>query len=206
MRGSMKVLINPLPKSMHDQPTPAKLNYIQQPKKEKGLILSVLVGLLIPLVPFALLILESAMIPHVGINNEETFPWWIVFPVLIVCIFIHEFLHLIWHPGWGLSEQSSVNIWPQKLQFGVYYDGFMARSRWLVMRLSPLVGLTLLPTVFLLLAHFYSLNFFLRQFIVLLILVNSLGSGSDLLASIIVFRQVPSQREIGVWNGHACWR
>lgn len=202
----MKILINPCPSSLHAQPVPVELNFIQQPKKERGLIISVLVGLLIPFVPFVLLSIESVVVPRVRISNDETIPWWIVFPVLIVCVFTHEFLHLIWHPGWGLSAQSSVLIWPQKFQLGVYYDGFMARSRWLVMRLSPLAGLTLLPTVFLLLTYLYDLNFFWQQFIVLVILVNSLGAGSDLLASVIVFRQVPSQGEIGIWNGRACWR
>ena len=37
-------------------------------------------------------------------------------------------------------------------------------------------------------------------------LVNSLGAGSDLVASIIVARQVPAQGEVGIWNGRACWR
>jgi len=201
----MKLLINPRPQAMVAQPTPSGLHFIQQPKKNKGLILSILAGLLIPLIPFTVLSIESAVIPGAGTYNGETVPWWIVFPVLIVCIFFHELLHLLWHPGWGFSKQSSVNIWPQKFQFGVFFDGFMSRSRWLAMRLAPLVGLTLLPTVFLLVTHFYDLPFFWRQFIVLVILVNSLGSGGDLLASIIVYRQVPAQGKIGIWNGRACW-
>ena len=36
--------------------------------------------------------------------------------------------------------------------------------------------------------------------------VNSLGAGSDLVASIIVARQVPAQGEVGIWNGRACWK
>ena len=153
-----------------------------------------------------LLSVEPALFPRGSTSNEETIPWWIVFPVLIVCVVTHEFLHLIWHPGQGRSAWSLVLIWPRKFQFGVYYDGFMKRSRWLVMRLSPLVGLTLIPTLFLLLAYPSDLSFFWQQFIVLVILVNGLGAGSDLVAAIIVARQVPAQGEIGIWNGRACWR
>ena len=77
------------------------------------------------------------------------------------------------------------------MQLGVYYEGFMTRKRWLAMRLAPLLGLTVLPTLALLFAHPYGMSFFWQQFLVLLILVNSLGSGADLVASVIVARQVP---------------
>jgi hypothetical protein len=200
----MKVLINPRPAAPHPQPVPAEIEFIQQPPYRVGLAISAFVGLLIPFIPCMLLSIESALLPRSG--AEETVPWWIVFPVLIVCIVMHELLHLIWHPGGGLSAQSLVLIWPRKFQFGVYYDGFMKRSRWLVMRLSPLVGLTLLPTLLLLLAYPSDLSFFWQQFTVLVILVNGLGAGSDLVASIIVARQVPAHGEIGIWNGRACWR
>lgn len=202
----MKLFINPLLESTGTEPTPAGLHLIQQPRKEKGVVLSILVGLLVSFVPIVLISIESVVFPRVSISSEENIPWWIIFPVLLICTLIHEFFHLVWHPQIGLSAQSSLNIWTQKLQFGVHYDGFMARSRWLVMRLSPLVGLTLLPTVFLLLAYFFNFNFFWQQFISLLILVNGLGSGGDFLASIIVYQQVPPKGEVGIWNGRACWR
>ncbi len=204
--ADVKVLINPLPAAPYSQPAPAELEFIQQPSRNLGLAISACAGLFIPFIPCMLLSVESALFPRGSPSNEETIPWWIIFPVLLVCVVTHEFLHLIWHPGWGRSARSRVLIWPRKFQFGVHYDGFMTRSRWLVMRLSPLVGLTLIPTLFLLLAYPSDLSFFWQQFIVLVILVNSLSSGSDLVASIIVAHQVPAQGEIGIWNARACWR
>lgn len=200
----MKILINPRPAAPQPQPLPPELKLIQQPSQRTGLAISVLVGLLIPFVPCMLLSLQSALLPR-ATSADETVPWWIVFPVLLVCILVHELLHLIWHPGGGRSAQSLVLIWPRRFQFGVYYAGFMPRSRWLVMRLSPLIGLTLIPTLALLLANPSDLNFFWQQFVVLLILVNGLGAGGDVVASIIVARQVPVYGAIGVWNGRACW-
>jgi len=113
---------------------------------------------------------------------------------------------LLFHPGWGLTAQSLVLVWPRRLQLGVYYEGFMTRTRWLVMRLAPLVGLTVLPTLLLLVVYPYNMSFFWEQFVVLVILVNSLGAGGDLVASLIVARQVPQGGEVGNWNGRACWR
>jgi hypothetical protein len=153
-----------------------------------------------------LLSLQSTLLPNAAASTDETVPWWIVFPALIVCIVVHELLHLVFHPAGGRSDQSVVLIWPQRLQFGVYYAGFMTRTRWLVMRLAPLIALTLIPTLFLLLAYPSQLSFFWQQFVVLVIVVNGLGAGSDVVASIIVARQVSAQAEIGIWHGRACWR
>jgi hypothetical protein len=202
----MKVLINPRPAVPLPQPLPAELTLIRQPAYRIGLALSVFSGMLIPFIPCMLVGLQSSALPRANTNQDETVPAWIFFLVFIVCIVIHEFLHLICHPGGGRSDQSMVLIWPRRFQFGVYYAGFMPRSRWLVMRLAPLVGLTLMPTLFLLLADPSEFSFLWRQFVVLVILVNGLGAGSDVVASVIVARQVPAHGEVGIWNGRACWR
>jgi len=202
----MRIRINPRPSVNHFQPVPADLTSIRQPKPALGLGISILVGLGLPIIPFALLSAESWLLPRVETGMAETIPWWIVFPVVIVCVLAHELLHLIGHPGWGRSDRSIVLIWPYRFQLGVCYEGFMKRSRWLVMRLSPLVGLTLMPALFLLAVYPYDMSFFWRQFVVLVILVNSLGAGGDLVAAMIVARQVPAAGEVGIWNERACWR
>jgi hypothetical protein len=45
-----------------------------------------------------------------------------------------------------------------------------------------------------------------RQFLVIVVLINAVGGGGDLAASVIVARQVPRGGEIGIWNGRACWK
>lgn len=169
-------------------------------------MISILTGLGLPVIPFLLLGLEALLLPRVDPGPTETIPPWIILPVLLVSVVVHEFLHLLFHPGWGLSSESLLLVWPRRLQLGVYYKGFMTRTRWLSMRLSPLVGLTVLPTLLLLVAYPYNLSFFWQQFTVLVILVNSLGAGGDLVASLIVARQVPRGGEVGNWSGRACWR
>jgi hypothetical protein len=146
------------------------------------------------------------LLPQLEATETETVPWWIILPVLLVSVALHELLHLVWHPGWGLSPQSLVLVWPRRVLLGVHYEGFMSRRRWLAMRLSPLLGLTVLPTVVLLVLHPPGMSFFWQQFTVLLVLVNSWGAGGDLVASVIVARQVPRGGEVGNWNGRACWR
>jgi hypothetical protein len=74
------------------------------------------------------------------------------------------------------------------------------------MRLAPLAGLTAVPTSVVFAAYPYEISFFWQQFSVMVILVNSLGAGGDLVASVLVARQVPRDGEVGNWNGRACWR
>lgn len=171
-----------------------------------GLGISIVTGLGFTFLPFLLLSLHSWLVPQAGATSTETIPGWIIFPVLVVSVVVHELLHLLWHPGWGLSSRSLLLVWPRRLLLGVHYEGFMSRRRWLVMRLSPLLGLTVLPTVVLLIVYPYGMSFFWQQFTVLLILVNSWGAGGDLVASVIVARQVPRGGEVGNWNGRACWK
>jgi len=64
---------------------------------------------------------------------------------------------------------------------------------------------TVLPAL-LLAAYPFRFDFFWQQFIVLVILVNSLGAGGDLVAALIGARQVPRGGEGGIWQGRACWR
>lgn len=163
-------------------------------------------GLGLSFLPFLLLSLQSWLLPRVEANQTETIPWWIVFPVLLVSVVVHESLHLLCHPGWGLSSRSLVLVWPRRFLVGVHYEGFMSRTRWLVMRLSPLLGLTVLPTLVLLVVYPFEMSFFWQQFTVLVILVNSWGAGGDLVASVIVAQQVPRGGHVGAWNGRACWR
>jgi hypothetical protein len=202
----VKVLINPRATAPPPEPLPPDLHLIRQPSHRAGLAVSVFVGMLIPFVPCLLLSLQPMLFPRAAAAQDAMVPWWIVFPALAVCVVVHELLHLICHPGGGRSDQSLVLIWPRRLQFGIFYAGFMTRARWLVMRLAPLAGLTLLPTVGLLLVYPAEPNFLWQQFVALVIVVNGLGAGGDVVASIIVARQVPAQAEIGIWHGRACWR
>jgi hypothetical protein len=202
----VRILINPLLSVASPDPVPAGWHLIAQPKPAVALGISILAGLALPFLPFLLLSLQAWLLPRAQAPQTETIPWWTLFPVLFVSVVMHELLHLLLHPGGGLSPQSLVLLWPRKLQLGVYYEGFMPRTRWLAMRLAPLVGLTAVPTLVLLVAYPYEISFFWRQFAVMVILVNSLGAGGDLVASVLVARQVPRDGEVGNWNGRACWR
>ncbi len=202
----MRFVVNPPAPEGNTQPLPEGWSLIHQPRPRSALTMAIIAGLMLPVIPIILTSLESCLFPITDTRPYVSIPAWIPIPVVLVSLVLHELLHLLGHPGGGLSPKSQVLVWPRKLQIGVFYDGFMPRRRWLAMRLAPLFGLTVLPALFLLIAYPFLISFFWQVFVALVILVNSLGAGGDLVAALIVVRQVPRTGEIGIWHGRACWR
>ena len=139
--------------------------------------------------------------------GDAASPWVVVVVVLAVFIPLHEFLHLLGQPEWGRSSRSVVVVWPTKLRFGVYYEGCMSRRRWLGMRLAPLIVLSVLPAGLLALLQVQPLSAELEIGLQVLMVVNTLGSGGDILAAVVVLRQVPAATaQMCFESGRAYWR
>ena len=138
--------------------------------------------------------------------GESATPWRPVLVVLVVYIPLHESLHLLGQPGWGRSDQSVVVLWPARLRFGTYYEGCMSRRRWLGMRLAPFVVLSVLPAGLLALMKLWPQSVELEIGLQVLMLVNALGSGGDVIAARLVLRQVPPAGQLCFRAGRAYWR
>jgi len=174
-----------------------------------GYWLAALIGLAVMIGLWVVLgIWESAVGNRGGLATAEMsqYPWVIMAVILILFIPLHESIHLLGQPGWGFSERSVVVLWPAKLRFGVYYEGVMSRRRWLAMRLAPLVILSLLPTVILALLQFFNLMVDLELSLSILMILNSLGSGADILAVLAVLFQVPRRGRLCFQDGRGYWR
>jgi hypothetical protein len=184
------------------------LHRIQSPGSWQGTLLSFLVGFLFTNLLIIWLIVSSLLALQLDIHPSEgiALPWVPVAVALILSVPIHECLHMIWHPGHGLSSQTVLVMWPEKLRFGVYYEGCMPLRRWMMMRLSPLLFLSVLPTLVLTISHYLPVSMALLIFLQVLMLVNGLGSGGDIVAVMAVLRQVPQNSEICFVQGLAYWR
>jgi hypothetical protein len=182
---------------------------IRSPAGRWGYLLAMLVGLVILNGVCLLQALWSFVIGDLSgyaTAAQSTSPWVAVVLVLVAYIPLHEALHLLGQPGWGRSDQSVVILWPAKLRFGVYYEGCMSRRRWLAMRLVPVVALSVLPAALLALMKLWPLNVELEIGLQVLMLVNAVGSGGDVVAAALVLRQVPRGGELCFRGGRAYWR
>lgn len=174
-----------------------------------GAALIVLTALAVTCAQFTLLIGIAILAAPWAPPPPETYPptpWLAIALTALLSIPAHELLHLLWHPGGGLSDRSLLVLWPAKLQFGVYYEGCMSRRRWLAMRAVPFLVLSALPTAALAALTNVPMDDTLRACLSILALVNSVGSAADLLAMIVVLRQVPPGGELNFQRGKAYWQ
>jgi hypothetical protein len=182
---------------------------VRGPGSWLGYALAGLVGLAIPFALVTGLVFFSSLgAPSEGAEPYAVAPaqpWGAMLLALLVSVPAHELLHALCQPRWGLSDRTVVVMWPAKLRFGVYYEGCISRTRWLIMRLVPLVVLSLLPAA--LLAVFSGrMRFSLETFLAVLMLVNGIGSGGDVIAVAWVAFQVPPSALLCFHRGGAYWK
>jgi hypothetical protein len=179
---------------------------IDAPSPRKGQLLAAALGIALMTTLVGLLIVDSVVRPTPAYARELTTSALAALLAFVFLLFIplHELLHLIWHPRRGLSDRSRVVIWPSRLRVGVYFEGVLSRSRWLAMRTSAFLLLSVLPAIFLLSPLRLSLE--LEAAISMLMVLNALGSGGDALAVLLVLSQVPAAGRIRFQGGRAGWQ
>jgi hypothetical protein len=205
----VRIHFGTLPAGQNEPAAEDGLTRIHSPGSRLGYLLAGLVGLALPMVLIVWLIAVSLLSAPVGagdVGAETPVPWGAVILALVLVIPLHELVHAVLHPGFGLSPQTVMVIWPTKLRFGVYYEGCMTRGRWLAMRLAPLVCLSVVPVMLLTLFEVVPASFALETFLQVLMLVSGIGSGGDVIAVIWVLFQVPARADICFCSGRAYWR
>ena len=206
----MKIHLGNIPEIVDLQPEAEELHNIRGPKANIGYLLAGLTGFLLLIFPilglclllsyFALPATETATTPH------PPAPLGAVLLALLSYIPLHELFHLVWHPKFGTSNQSILVIWPTKLRFGVYFEGCMSRTRWLFMRIAPFVILSLIPAAFLAVLQNVALNHTIKTFFEVMLVVNGVGSGGDVIAMMLVLFQVPHSALLCFRGGRAYWK
>jgi hypothetical protein len=182
---------------------------IQSPILKVGYWLAAAIGLTFVCGLWVMLGMWSSVVgERGGIANagDSANPWIVTIIVLVLFIPLHELVHLISQPQWGASSRSVVVFWPARLRFGVYYEGCMSRRRWLGMRMAPFAILTLLPVCVLALLQFVPQIVDLEIGLFILMVVNTLGSGGDVIAALAVMTQVPRSAQLCFQDGRAYWR
>lgn len=191
----MQVLLGSIPEIAGFDHEAAGLHKIGGPGATISHLLASLIGLFLLVVPIAglCLILSTFAIPNPDIdpNYIPRVAWGAAALGMLSFIPLHELLHLIWHPQFGRSDHSILVIWPAKLLFGVYYEGCMSRTRWLLMQIAPFTFLSILPAVFIAIFQYVAFSQMTKTFLEVVMVLNAVGSGADVAAIWLVMSQVP---------------
>jgi len=163
-----------------------------------------LFSLLIAPVLIQPLLVEPAANP--GPAGTPDTPWLAIILALPLSVLAHELSHAALLPDFGLSSSTVFALWPRKLRFAIFFEGRLSRSRWMAMRSAPIVLLGVLPALWLILTGGQPRSFTLETFMSILILVNSLGSGADLLAIYWVGAHIPAGSTLKFKAGKAYWK
>lgn len=207
----MRVHLGNIPEVAVLDPEAEGLHAIGGPKAGISHLLASLTGLFLLAGPIAALCLVLSM--FVAIPNPEVDPnyirpvaWGAAALGWLVFIPLHELLHLLWHPQFGLSDQSILVILPSKLQFGVYYEGCMSRTRWLLMRLAPFAFLSVMPAVLVGIFQYVAFSHASKTFVEVVMVLNTVGSGADVAAVFLVLSKVPRSAWLCFRGGRAYWK
>ncbi len=204
----MKILYGNVPAPAASVPEADQgLHPIHGPNRAWSTWIATFTGFLL-ILPLTLicLVLSTFAIPGMA-HPAQPVAWGAVVAAIVCYIPLHELLHLVWHPRFGASDRSYLIVWPTRLQFGVYYEGCMSRARWLLMRLAPLVLLSLLPAVFWAIFRNVALTSqFIRTFLEVVTILNCVGSGADVAGCFVVLSQVPRSALLCFRGGKAYWK
>jgi hypothetical protein len=104
---------------------------------------------------------------------------------LVGTIVVHELLHAVVHPNFGLSKQSVIGFWPSRMFVYTVYTHELTKSRCLVILMVPFVIISVLPLIYSTITQTAS--------IVLgyISVVNALLASGDMAAAIMTARLIP---------------
>ena len=201
----MRVYIGSAPQIQPSLPLPEGWRQIRQPGP---LLAFLLAGLFFPCVVTAALVGVTTLWMSTGdaaLDPVTPTPWGAIVLILILFVPAHELLHLVCHPEFGRSTRSALIIRPSKLQFAAYFEGCMSRTRWLTMRATPFIVLSVVPVVLLGLMRNTASGSTVSICLQVLFLANGLGSGADIVALLLVLSQVPPSSTLCFRAGKAYW-
>jgi hypothetical protein len=205
----MRILFTSLPPSADPVAGANPGRPIRQPGRWTSTILAALAGFVILAIAVAISAVHSHFFPSGDPDPSYTMsnrviPWAGMLLFFILGIIAHELLHTMIHPDGGRSDSTTLIINWKRLQFGAYYEGRIRRGRWIAMRLLPMIAITGMALVGMFLL-WERMTFAIESCFWILILTNSLGSGGDLAAVLIVLRQVPPDGFLNFHRGRAYW-
>jgi hypothetical protein len=119
--------------------------------------------------------------------------------LLIPLVPIHELLHAIVHPGFGMTSRTSVGFFLPRLAFYSHYSGERTRVRFLAGALTPLVVLSIVPLI---LCTAFRLQL---PTIALLSSLNALVSGTDVITALVLLLRCPRGAVVLTDQNQAWW-
>jgi hypothetical protein len=113
---------------------------------------------------------------------------------------LHEFLHAVVHPDFGMSRKTVLGVWPSRLLCYAHYNGPRSRERLVMGFAMPFLVITCLPFVISIVSGHASIT------VAFLSSLNAVGSGIDIFGICLLLWQVPPHANVSNQGSQTCWR
>ncbi len=88
-------------------------------------------------------------VPQIHVTGHAAIAVPLMFLISIpLVIIVHEFIHALFHPHCGRTDESAVGLWPSRLVFYAMFTGEHSRDRFLAILIAPFFLISLLPLAF----------------------------------------------------------
>ena len=133
----------------------------------------------------------------------EVIPSFSVAGTLALCggiVVVHELLHAVVYPGFGLSDRTIVGFWPSGGVFYAHYDGELTRERFVAVYLMPLLVISIGP---LLVCTTLQKR---PEWLVFVSWANAFAACGDVFGTALVLKQIPARAIVRVQGWRTYWR
>ena len=173
----MKFMVGPIPEAEDFDPAHnpcwKKLN---EPPPAWSMILGLVFSLFISVPVFMFF---DAEVQQTNLSEEQIVQYFIVgFFLYFVYVMIHEWIHGLFHPQFGTSDDTVFGFWPQSMAFYAAWLGEWSRERMILCLLAPVTFINL---------GLYIIQLFYPSTLVSIFsFINILSSGVDIVGAIIL--------------------
>ena len=190
----MRVRIGAMPKAADFGPT-APWRPIREPSVWMMQLMALPLG---ALMAFAVAALWAMLTPA-----REVIPSFSLAGTLALCggiIVVHELVHAVVYPGFGLSDRTIVGVWPSRGVFYAHYDGELTRERFVAVYLMPLVVISFGPLLVCATLHQGP------EWLAFISWVNAFAACGDVFGTALVLSQIPARAIVRSQGWRTYWR
>jgi len=152
--------------------------------------------------PVLIIVVGLIYLLYINFINQETFQLdtTLVLWVLLIIAPIHEFIHALFTPSWGMSNKTVIGFWPQRILLYAVYTETLKKKQILLFLIMPFCILSLFP---LLIMFLFKLD---NQILIYFIIVNAGLSSGDIIQLPILYFQLPKNSVVRNKGWKSYWK
>lgn len=202
----MRLHIGAFPLDPQFQPERDGWNSFNEPGPVAIQLLAIPIALVVA--NFLLACFNAAVPPAMNREIMITFTTqlWLPFLAMVLLLPLHEMIHALCYPRLGMTDQTLIGIWPQKVLMYALHLGPMTRARYLVTMSFPFLVLSFVPIAIVIVFNDLPINPTVVTFLFIMSILNGIASSADILGIGLVLARLPGRAIIRTRGWKSYWK